>query len=542
MANIFKYIVTIVWRDFKPLKNAQNKWQHFFQCQFPPFMSVFIIFVLCMIGLSCLGIREGLKNNLVSLKKDPFASAVKVENLVKPKEVVETITKENLYLIDQNNKKIPVVRSIDAGYYNDLHFIRLNQNGKYSCPDTRDKISRNKVVVIDHTNEKTKQSIIKKLRYNNYFEDSNNKNNLNGIIITGSLYKKLGYKLGENGLPDEVMFLTNHLKCDPFKNLNFIKETNNGKDFQPKHIMRYTISIPLLDVAEKLPHGAEAIITEEYYNKFLNYMYCPCRKFNQFYIKGSSTNLNKRIKNDIESKAKKEFEDYYDIGEIIKDENMIEISLLVDIPKWQIEQKIKKIKKSIQIDIEPEYVYESVDTKKMKNYDYVYIYLHNDDFIINNIHLIRDKLYKNYNFYINEHQINTLKRLQYDLKNMNKYVSWAIITIGLLLLLFLIIFINMYLQSKIHKLGVLKSMGASKYTIFMIYIIEAFILVVIPLAVSFLIIVFLILCFDKTTFHLTVFHFIIFFIFTIFISFIGASLGISMVVNQVPYRIISYRS
>jgi len=558
--NFFRIVIN---RDFDPIPGEKTRAQHYFQCKLPIWGSWLLLFILCLIGIICLGIHGGIKHHLNKIEKNPFASALRIEGSFSRAKLLAL--KEQLYFNVSNHslevskqKKSDLIPVIKAVYpFNQIGLRFINTNGKSLLKHTHDVLS---VKVQDNENNQDKTDIFMKewisnslLKEDLYFE-SEDLSEKNGIIISSSLFEKIGYKDFDEKKSQNISFLavskgTNMLEKRAEKGQELFKELSETEKI--KHV----VSVPLVNVADHLP-GGDAIITEKFYQLLTrSNFYDPCKSIEHFYIYFTDS-YDVTVKNKIKEWALNSFGHSY-IRELYFSPNKsfvkIRFSNLSFNRKYadtcskcnvkiKFNQLLKIVNNKMILDFKEDIpIYE----ENSDMYYYAFLYINKNQHILENIQKLTYFLKNKFGSYIEDHQVMTLKKYRNDMKKMNWIMFGVVISISVLIILYITVTFSLFLQTKIHNIGMMMSLGASSSIILLIYLFEALKLLAGPIVLSLL---FGIFCsffkyfYNDFIYSLSIFYIIIFIFFVVISAICGAWLAARHIVSQSPYQLISYKA
>jgi len=555
-----------VERDFNPIKGHKTKVQHFFQCKFPLWGSFVILFVLCTLGVICIGVHGGIKSYLNDLENDPFASAIRIEGSYTRSQLNEL--KDKLYFnpIDGNfatepaNKK-EYIQVFEAVYpFNIISIWFLDSSGKKIIPEPYEIFS----VKIHNSKSKENKAdkfidkwIKKKLPDGtNYFTSSCQV----GMILSKSLFKRLGFSENTK-INNQLIHFIDMSQSHNLIEDRLAKGQNIEADVNENEKITDIISIPLVNVAEHLP-GGNAIITEGmFFNLTKKDYFNPCKLMEHFYIKKKNNTISENENTTIH-KWIRQFFDFMFIENIYEFPDKTSIKLqFSSMPydkkqrkqyrkitsKCEIRIKFNELNKKLNNQFEIEF-YDNIPTYYDETDDYynAFLYINRNSKLLDKIKDLTTLLKNTIHGNIIDHQAMTLRKYQHDMHKLNWIAGGMIISIGFLILLYISISFTLLLQTKMHKIGLMIAMGAASQSIRFIYLYESFLVMIRPLICSFIfgpLICWLlenILTNFSYSFNLI---FIIFYgIALLLIAIIGAWAATNHIVKQWPFSLISYKS
>jgi len=547
--NFYNYFINhVVNRDFKPVQGQQSKIQYFIQCRLHIWGSRLILFLLCLSGFIFIGIYNGLNNHLKKLEKDPFASAIKIYGSIKSSELgilkkhLFFDTENNKFVDDNNKKKKPSYISVINGVFpfNTFNRIFIDNNEK----NIKEKYEVLSVNIYCHDNNQDladkyienwlKESLI----FDNDFYEKKNESLFDKIIISEQVYKELYKGLSKQ---EPIFFLTG--------SYDLIVNKNKLTDLEK---MKYIDSMPLLNVIKKLPAG-QAIVSEKYNYYHNKGFFKPCKKIKYFYIKifeNLNRKFNEQDEEHITSWIYKTFGSH-NIESIISNDSEIKVVFWNKLTskgskkaekcfiKMQFQELIKKYK-YIQLDFK-----EEASSVKIEDYNEAFLYINKHHNIINNINGLIHFLKEKCGYIVEDHQVRTLGEFRKNIEKMDLIFYPTLISIYVLLLFYILVTFSLLLQTKIHLIGMIKSMGAMTKTIRFIYLKEAFKLVIWPLLFAFCVAISLIYVRFVTDNFLYQFNtnYVLIYIFSILIvSIFGAFFSVRNIASRPPSHLISYQA
>ena len=559
--NFFKIVVK---RDFDPIRGQKSYAQHFFQCKLPIWGSWAVLFILCFIGILCLGFHGGIKAHLEQMEKNPFASAIRIEGAFKRKHLNNLKNKlffntdQKTLVIGQKDKKkeIPVIKAVYP--FNQISLKFLDKSGVNIIKDDYDVLS---VKVVNESQDEIKghdsdlliQDWIEKSLYkkDGYFKNNEGEKINNGIILSSSFFKELGYSNFNQNSKITIKFLSlggkNNILEDRARAQKDIWAPLNDKEK-----IQYIVEIPLINVSDHLP-GGDAIVTETFYNaltrgKFFN----PCKSVEHFYInllEPYDLNTQKII----EDWANRNFQLKYlrnlyfssnkrfikvQFTNISFDKNFIKTTSKCNI-LLKFENLKKRIASEISIDFKEDF---PMEEEGNGNYYYAFLYIQKNAEIMNKINELSRFLRNEFNSYIEDHQVQTLKKYRKDMHTMNWILFGVFISIAMLMLIYIIVAFNLFLQTKLHNIGMMMSFGATSFIILWIYLFEALKLISYPLVLSAVFGIFIKYFFSNLLYAQSFFYILTFAISVIFVALSGAWLASKHIISQSPHRLISYKA
>ena len=560
-----RFFRMIVNRDFNPIQGQKNSSLHFFQCRLPIWGSWIILFILCLTGLICLGVHGGIKNHLNVLESNPFASAIRIEGafsrsrLMKLKTLLYFNTEKQVFETTQKpepyHKKV-----VQAVYPFNLISLRfLDRTGIQLLPETYDVLSvkvkqssgRHK-----NTDDDIKQWMTNHLNTGIFFSPYSDDSINYGLIISKNLYHQMGYKQPFHQI--NYQLTASFLSVDGKFNLLEDRAKNDRELWAPltqSEKMRYVVNIPIINVAEHLP-GGEALISEGCYDVLTKGKYfLPCKPVEHFYIKFQRpcAELDHRVTIQWANAAfgKHVFHKPY----LSPDKKTIKFQFqdLSFNPKYRdittqchVQSQFQHLKSMIDIPLKIDFKDDPPTySEKTSTYYYAYLYINKDQDILNNIQLLTRFIKNKFESYIEDHQVMTLKKYRSDMSRVNWIVFWVFLTIASLMLVYICVTFSLFLQTKMHNIGMMMSFGAPALLIKQIYMFESLKLAVIPLLISIVLtlIIWAITSFmTHVMFALSAPGVLLYICIVLAAALSGAWFAVRHIVAQSPYQLISYKN
>jgi len=557
------FIKQIIKQDFNPISGGKTPLQHFFQCRLPVFGSMFILLLLCMTGMICLGIHGGVKKHFESLENDPFVSAIKINTRVYPEQLYQIAKhlfydtqQNNFYIGECNENSISVIKGVYP--FREIHFRFLKADGKTMTPVTHNVLSVKPESESKNTkqiDDKIEQWILKQLiKPDKYFQKEQSYHVDPGIIISHSFLKLLGYTMEQ--LPETISISYNgrySIMTDRKKDIT-IPLTNEDK-------IKYVVELPLINVANKLPAG-NAIMTEGFINTISKNVssYDPCKPIQFIEIIGNNLPKTKITKWAIDT-----FDYFLDENVIFTQFDKTAIIKLADAPlnkdehnryldtvaKCNIQIQFLKLQKEfpqLELNINQDL---PMKVQGNKSYECAFLYINKHHQILERLEDLLKKLRKDYLLTVEDYQVMTLKKYRDDMRRHNLTIGMIFLIIGLIIFFYLIVSFTLFMQTKMHKIGTMLAMGATSKLLIMIYIIEALLMISIPIVLSSIICHTFhlykpeqLLGYDISTvlFHYDIFWEIGFITITIITALTGAFIAACHVIYQKPYKLITYKN
>jgi hypothetical protein len=460
---IREYIKIILKRDNHPKRGQESNFQYLFQCKLRLWSSKLILLIFCTTGLVLLGIQTGMENHLHNLENDPFSSAVHIKGRFTRADLNQL---KNALFFNCDAKKFETQHPLDsktekketqechhfksvikAVYpYNSLYLRFIKKDGNTMTQNTYKVQS---VKIPKKQSSKDADLFIKQwvqeslLIGDGYFPQKEDSQQVNeNLILSRELYQALGYSIIEK--PELINILTfigpNILEIRGKKgDTLFSKMTDTEK-------IQYTMALPLLDVAKRLP-GCDMLIPESLFHALSDGFYKPCKSIHFFDIRlADNSKFDQNTENKIiEWIYQQDFTRYLKEEPYVDpDKRFIKVRFIDAIFDDQHKQVVTKCNVKIKcLDLEnkiekavtpffgndiPEF-----DSKKSdvdhKYYD-AFLYIEKSDDIIDNIQNLSQYLKNNYGIRTDIHQIMTLKRYRQDLTQMKIILSLVLTCIG----------------------------------------------------------------------------------------------------------------
>jgi len=562
-----RFFRMIVNRDFNPIQGQKNASLHFFQCKMPIWGSWIILFILCLTGIVCLGVHGGIKSHLNALENNPFASAIRIEGafsrakLMRLKTLLYFNTEKKLFETTKKpssyHKKV-----IEAIYpFNQISLRFLDRTGVQILPESYDILS----VKVQHSTESRhnnsadddiKSWMIKHLKQDTFFSSHAEESVNYGLIISKALYEQMGFTQPFEQQANEIN--ASILSVDGKYNLLEDRARHDQELWAPltkTEQTQYVVKMPIVNVAEHLP-GGDALISEGCYDVLTKGKYfSPCKRVEHFYIQFQHPyeprDQQKTVQWANAAFGKHVFQSPY----FSPDRKIIKFQFqdLSFHPKYreittkchvqaQFQHLISMIDIPLTIDFKdapPSYA------EKTTTYYYAYLYINKDQEILDHIQLLTRYIKNKFESYIEDHQVMTLKKYRSDMSRVNWIVFWVSLSIALLMLVYISVTFSLFLQTKMHNIGMMMSFGAPVRLVKQIYMFESLKLASLPLLIS---IILALLIWAMTSFMTNVmfalsFLGIIFYVLIVLaVALSGAWFAVRHIVSQSPYQLISYKT
>lgn len=561
-----RFFRMIINRDFNPIQGQKNSTLHFFQCRLPIWGSWIILFILCLTGIICLGVHGGIKKHLTALENNPFASAIRIEGAFSrakimrlksllyyntQKEIFETTRKPS-----DDHKKV-----IEAVYpFNQVSLRFLDRAGTQILPESYDVLSV-KVKNLSENNHNNPDDDIKKWMINHldqetFFGTHTGARVNYGLIVSETLFQQMGFTLpfhDETDLIDASI-----LSVDGKYNLLEDRAKNDQELWAPltrSEQIRYVVQMPIVNVAKHLP-GGDALISEGCYHVLTSGKYfSPCKHVEHFYVQFQqpyeALDQQKTVQWANAAFGKHVFQTPY----FSPNRKTIKFQFqdLSFNPKYQdittkchVQAQFQHLKSMIDIPLSIDFKEDHPSySEKTSTYYYAYLYINKDQDVLNHIQLLTRYIKNKFESYIEDHQVMTLKKYRSDMSRINWIVFWVFFSIALLMLVYISVTFSLFLQTKLHNIGMMMSFGAPARLIKQIYMFESLKLASIPLLIS----IFLALMIWGVTsfmtnmmFALSLFGLICYVVIVLTVALSGAWFAVRHIVGQSPYQLISYKT
>ena len=561
-----RFFRMIVNRDFNPIQGQKNSTLHFLQCKLPIWGSWIILFILCLTGIICLGVHGGIKKHLTALENNPFASAIRIEGafsrakLMRLKSLLyfntKTQTFETTHQPESYHKKV-----IEAIYpFNQVSLRFLDRTGVQILPESYDvlsvKVQKSFKKRQNNADDDIKKWMINHLDQETFFSPHAGSRVNYGLIVSKTLYQMMGFKEPfdhESDLIDASI-----LSVDGKYNLLEDRAKNDLELWAPliqSERIRYVVQLPIVNVAEHLP-GGDALISEGCYDVLTKGKYfSPCKHVEHFYIQFQKPYppliQQKTIQWANAAFGKHVFQSPY----FSPDRKTIKFQFqdLSFNPKYRdittkchVLSQFQHLKSMIDIPL-------SIDLKddppsyaeKTTTYYYAYLYINKDQHVLDNIQFLTRYIKNKFESYIEDHQVMTLKKYRSDMSRINWIVFWVFLSIALLMLIYISVTFSLFLQTKMHNIGMMMSFGAPGRLIKQIYMFESLKLASLPLLISIALALFIWLITSFMTnvmFALSIVGIIFYVLIVLTVALSGAWFAVRHIVAQSPYQLISYKT
>ena len=561
-----RFFHLIVKRDFNPIQGQKNSSLHFFQCRLPIWGSWVILFILCLTGIICLGVHGGIKKHLTILENNPFVSAIRIEGsfsrakILKLKTLLfwntKTQTFETTKQPEPYHKKV-----IQAVYPFNLVSLRfLDLTGSNLIADTYDvlsvKVQKSHNQKRDQTDDDIKSWITRQMKAETFFEPYAEASVNYGLILSENLYNQMGFNKPFDPENDEIKI--SFLSTDGKYNLLEDRAREDQELWAPLNNaekMKYVVTAPLVNVATHLP-GGDALISEGCYDVLTKGKYfSPCKHIEHFYIHFQQPyqDLDKKITiqwaNAVFGKHVFRKPYFSPNKKTIK----FQFQDLSFNPKYQnvttlchVRSQFLHLKSMIDIPLRIDFKDDPPTySEKVSTYYYAYIYINKDQEILDNISLLTKFIKNKFESYIEDHQVMTLKKYRNDMSRINWIVFWVFLSIATLMLVYISVTFGLFLQTKMHNIGMMMSFGAPASLVKQIYLFESLKLAIFPLIISIVIafIIWIITSFmTDVMFALSIYSIILYVIIIISVALSGAWFAVRHIISQSPYQLISYKT
>ena len=561
-----RFFRMIVNRDFNPIQGQKNSSLHFFQCRLPIWGSWIILFILCLTGIVCLGVHGGIKKHLTALENNPFASAIRIEGafsrakLMRLKSLLYFNTQKKIFETTKTpssyHKKV-----IEAIYpFNQVSLRFLDRTGTQILSESYDvlsvKVQSSSVKRNNKADDDIKLWMINHLNQETFFSPHAGARVNYGLIVSKTLYHQMGFTQPFHKQQDLID--ASILSVDGKYNLLEDRARKDQELWAPltqSERTRYVVQMPIVNVADHLP-GGDALISEGCYDVLTKAKYfSPCKHVEHFYIQFQKPyeplDQQKTIQWANAAFGKHVFQSPY----FSPDRKTIKFQFqdLSFNPKYrdittkchvqsQFQHLISMIDIPLSIDFKddpPSY------SEKTTTYYYAYLYIDKDQDVLDHIQLLTRYIKNKFESYIEDHQVMTLKKYRSDMSRINWIVFWVFLSIALLMLVYISVTFGLFLQTKMHNIGMMMSFGAPARLVKQIYMFESLKLASLPLFVSiiFALLIWAIISFmTNVMFALSVFG-VIFYVFIVLtVALSGAWFAVRHIVSQSPYQLISYKT
>ncbi|ETR70012.1 MAG: hypothetical protein OMM_09134, partial [Candidatus Magnetoglobus multicellularis str. Araruama] len=473
-----RFFRMIVNRDFNPIQGQKNSSLHFFQCRLPIWGSWIILLILCLTGIICLGVHGGIKNHLMVLESNPFASAIRIEGafsrarLMRLKSLLYFNTQQNIFETTKQPSKYHK-KVIQAVYPFNLVSLRfLDRSGFHILPESYDVLSvKVQKSQQNNTDDDIKEWILNHLKEDTFFATYAGASVNYGLIISEQLYRQMGFEKPFQHLDNDLNI--SFLSVDGKYNLLENRARNNQELWAPltqAEQTRYVVNMPLVNVAAHLP-GGDALITEGCYDILTKGKYfSPCKPIEHFYIQFEkpyeTLDQQKTIQWANAAFGKHVFHQPY----FSPDKKTIKFQFqdLSFNPKYRdistqchVKSQFHHLEAMIDIPLKIDFKDDPPTySEKTSTYYYAYLYINKDQDILNHIQLLTRFIKNKFESYIEDHQVMTLKKYRSDMSRINWIVFWVFLSIASLMLVYISVTFSLFLQTKMHNIGMMMSFGA----------------------------------------------------------------------------------
>jgi len=561
-----RFFRMIVNRDFNPIQGQKNSSLHFFQCRLPIWGSWIILFILCLTGIICLGVHGGIKKHLTALEKNPFASAIRIEGaftrakLMRLKSLLFFNTQKEIFETTKTpssyHKKV-----IEAVYpFNQVSLRFLDRTGVQILPESYDvlsvKVQSSSEKQHHNTDNDIKLWMIDHLNQETFFAPHAGARVNYGLIVSKTLYDQMGFTKPfdqETDLIDACI-----LSVDGKFNLLEDRAKNDQELWAPltqSEKIRYVVQMPVVNVAEHLP-GGDALISEGCYDVLTKGKYfSPCKHVEHFYIQFQNPyepqEQQKAVQWANAAFGKHVFQSPY----FSPDRKTIKFQFqdLSFNPKYQdittkchVQSQFQHLRSMIDIPLSIDFKDDPPSySEKTTTYYYAYLYINKDQDLLNNIQLLTRYIKNKFESYIEDHQVMTLKKYRSDMSRINWIVFWVFFSIALLMLVYISVTFSLFLQTKMHNIGMMMSFGAPTRLVKQIYMFESLKLASLPLLVSIIMALFIwaVTSFMTNVMFTLSISGVIFYVFIVLaVALSGAWFAVRHIIAQSPYQLISYKT
>jgi len=524
-------------RDFNPKRVQKTCLQYLFQCKLHIYGSRIILFLLCLFAFISLGIYQGTQMYLKQMEEDPFSSAITLQVGMHYSYNKLSIIKERFRFnketqdieINPKSDAIPIINEILP--YNENYLFFIDKNCKLLLGEEFNVVSF-KLDCFNNNNW-----LKKYLSSGSFFSDYDNDNTSDSkIIVSKMLYQKMGFT-DLKKIPNNPIFFS---KAD-------LVDERKGDMKSPLTDMEKKIfvhNLDLINISDRLPF--DSIISEQMYYLLFNYeskYYKPCKTFELFYIYFNGQKIEQKILKDWANKYFGYSHDLVPLDNGVKirlKQTDHEMAKRCNIIKWF--QELSNTYKFLTLDLsksdEPNQIPDDID------YSYSFLFLNSEPVIIDNIEIISRKLKRTLGCFIDDSQPITLKKLRKNSKMLKKLSIIVVSSILISLLFYIFMTFSLFIQTRIHMIGMMKSMGAKSRSIKWIYIYESLKLIspsiiiasIIAVAIqenNYLLMTDIVYLFDYLSWFICV-------MIILLTTCLGAWLAGRHVVSRSPYELLSY--
>ena len=478
-------MLIFIRRDLRSFSGGRTFGEFFFQSLLPIVGTILMLSALCAVGIIVLSFFNGYRAHLEELEADPSASAISLEghfrkgapridfqSLVWNKEFKKFETSER-----EGPSQVKIVRFVSP----------YRQRGLF-CIDRNDYLADSEVfwgTTVRASDENTKRSVVDSFVLpGRYFESDDDQ----GLIISLSLYKAMGYEMGQP-VPESIKVLAPNVADLPYHK---IKGIENASPFTKKETAEQTISIPLIGIARTLPDGSFLMTEGLFWNlQERKGIYDKSRTVGNFSVEFTGDSLP--VLNSVVKWIESEFgnEALKHPPKVAKDmgKKCIVIAFkplakpvgekgegLGSLPSaGAIENSFHSFFDALSIDTSLNLGKAREYKGEIESYSGTMLFLNNISEVFNNI----DKLYfffKKKNIYANTHQMETIKKYRQDMNLISTLLPLILGSCVLLIMLYVLVSFTLFIQNKRHKIGVMLALGATSNMVRSIYVLETSIL------------------------------------------------------------------
>ena len=478
-------MLIFIKRDLRSFSGGRTFGEFFFQSLLPIIGTVLMLSMLCAAGIIMLSLFNGYRAHLEKLEADPSASAIRLEGHFRKE--VPRVDFDSL-VWSRNLKLFQTAANLR---HSDVRVVRFaspyRQRGLF-CVDRNGYISGAEVfwgTTVSVFDENTKRSVVDSFVFpGRYFKSDDDQ----GLIISPSLFKALGYEPGD-AIPRSVRVLAPNIVDLPF---NKIAGVAGAIPFTKKELTEYTVSIPLIGIAQTLPDGSFLMTEGLFWNlQEPKGMYDKSRRIRSFSVefKGAYSPVLNAVSEWIEGafghsalehppKITKDmgknciaitFKPMEDlVGERGKD---VEVLFSAGAVEYSFRTFFDPLAMDVAINLGVPREYKG----EIDSYNGTMLFLNNVPEVFKNI----NKLYfffKKKGIYVNTHQMETIKKYRQDMNLIRAVLPVILGSCILLIVLYVLVSFTLFVQNKRHKIGVMLSLGATSNMVRIIYLIETSIL------------------------------------------------------------------
>jgi hypothetical protein len=423
------------------------------------------------------------------MEESPFYSAISVRGYKGHRHSAD------LYSLTWNEKmecfstRFAGIRVVDTVVpYTSLHLFFVNKDNYLASVQP---YRGGTVQVDDKKNEQTVTNSF--LPGSVYFKSDEDQ----GLIISSSLYRKLGYTLDEN-LPPTIRVLAPNYTDIPYEKT----KGNGGAPFNLEELEKKTVEIPLFGVAEYVSQG-EFIMSEGCYRDFdsVNARYCTNRLIDELEVvyDGDFTLAKNAVSEWVESEIGAEYLVEEPCKSNSEGKSVVRVVLDTDKDKGcdNARTSVGHLRHTFNLHFnsrERPYqllLSESDLERRDLNINTAILYLKNNESVFQHVRELSFYLYDSFNppLNCNLEPVETLKAFREQTKRSTELIEYFFIGVAGLLGVYVLVTFTLWVQSRMNRIGIIIACGVRVQQIMFLYVGEAVFLYLFSSIVTWLILI-----------------------------------------------------